>query len=164
MKWLYLIRHGIAEDPRPGQEDGARALTAKGVEKTGEIAKRLGQWGWRWDVILTSPLLRAQQTAEILWRAGLAPQVEVFADLAPGGSLEELWRWWQGYGEYEQVAVVGHQPDLALWLAQILGGQPQSYLLKKAGVAWVELASLRAGQGILLAFLPPKLILGESKA
>ncbi len=161
MKSLYVIRHGIAEDPLPGQEDAARPLTAKGFDKTSQIAKQLGHWAWHWDVILTSPFLRAHQTAQIFFMAGLASQVEVFPDLAPGGNLEGLWAWWHDFPEYEQVAIVGHQPDLARWLAGILGGHEHSYLLKKAGIAWVQLSSLREGQGSLVAFLPPKLILAE---
>ncbi|GAB4213912.1 MAG: phosphohistidine phosphatase SixA [Synechococcales cyanobacterium] len=160
MKSLYFIRHGIAGDPVAGQDDAGRALTAEGFSKTTQIAHKLRQWGWQWDVILTSPLLRAHQTAQILHTSGLAPQVEILAALAPGGDLGALWAWWQDQPHLEQVALVGHQPDLALWLAACVGGQERAFALKKAGVAWVELAALRHGQGYLRAFVPPKLILG----
>lgn len=81
---LYLIRHGIAQEQSPDIPDGDRQLTKKGKDKTQRVAQRLQAIGVEFDLILTSPLVRAQQTAQILMDQGLAPQLETFSSLAPG--------------------------------------------------------------------------------
>ncbi|MFM6183502.1 MAG: phosphohistidine phosphatase SixA, partial [Dolichospermum sp.] len=73
---LYLIRHGIAEEHQPKLKDEERQLTLEGREKTEKIAQRLVKLGFNFDLILTSPLVRAYQTAEILIAAGLSSQLE----------------------------------------------------------------------------------------
>ncbi|MGB0561069.1 MAG: phosphohistidine phosphatase SixA [Spirulinaceae cyanobacterium] len=131
---IYLIRHGIALDRSLCRVDSERPLTSGGKKKTTRVAQRLAATGVRCEVILTSPLLRARQTAEILQGVGLAKAIEVFKPLEPGGNWQ-LWLNWNQVHDYNAVALVGHQPDLGLWAEQLLWGQAaEKFILKKAGI------------------------------
>jgi phosphohistidine phosphatase len=160
-----FVRHGIAEEPQPGKEDGLRALTDKGRQRCRKIARQLRSMGWKWDLLLTSPLVRARQTAEIFLDENLAEALEVFEPLAPGGSFADLVRWQTERDPFTSLAVVGHQPDLSLWVQAAIGLQPahpEAITLKKAGLARVRFAQGRidCGQGSLTLLLSPKVMLG----
>ncbi|MEM6446070.1 MAG: phosphohistidine phosphatase SixA [Cyanobacteria bacterium J06642_2] len=159
-----FVRHGIAEERAPRLLDAERALTNKGRTKAAAIAARLHRWDWQWDVILTSPLVRARQTAEILQAAQLAAEVEVLEALAPGGEFGEFIRWQQSRPDVNDVALVGHQPDLSCWIELAVWGQANGHIqLKKAGVGRVEFAGgqARLGRGLLLEVLTPKTLLAD---
>src|SRR5262247_3681236 len=90
---LYLMRHGIAVDSdQPGPEaDGARPLTQKGLKRTRRAARGLRRLGVSFDGILTSPLVRARQTAEIVADAlGLADYLDEIPELTPENSVDRL--------------------------------------------------------------------------
>ncbi len=175
---VYFIRHGIAEVRTEEKNDEARSLTRKGVAKTQSIAQRLGDLGLQFDTLLTSPWVRAQQTAEILQAAGLASQVQEFLPLCPGGNLADWLIWleqWQfacthaNYTDAEQknlvhtsVALVGHEPDLSQWAQQLVCGQCQdNWTLKKAGIIGLQVpaASRAMGQSQLFWLSPPRFLL-----
>src|SRR5215468_8844575 len=87
---LYVLRHGIAADMGPeGSGDAGRPLTEEGIAKMREEARGLLQLGLRLDVLLSSPLVRARQTAEIVGRA-LNIEIQLAAALAPGCDLARL--------------------------------------------------------------------------
>lgn len=141
---LYLIRHGIAADRGTYTNDDERPLTDKGRRKTGEVAKRLHKLGLRFDQILTSPLVRARQTAEILQAAGLSSQIQEFSYLAPAGNIHTalswLEKWRRDSRDGNRLALVGHQPDLGHWAEILVWGTPKEGLvLKKAGVIGLRL-------------------------
>ena len=94
MTQLYLIRHGIAVERENNQDDPARPLTETGEQKTLKVAQRLKAMGINFDLILTSSLLRARQTAEILQKTGLSDKLEAFSSLSPGGNINEWVDWW----------------------------------------------------------------------
>jgi phosphohistidine phosphatase len=111
---LYLIRHGIAAAPEEYDTDSERPLTKEGERKTRKIAQRLYELEIQFDLILTSPLLRAQQTAQILQTADLSSKIEESGALAPSGDIGNWLEWykhWQEIGS-RPLALVGHQPDL----------------------------------------------------
>jgi phosphohistidine phosphatase len=139
---LYLIRHGIAEDSDQYIQDGDRRLTPKGQRKTQQIAKRLRTLELTFDLILSSPLVRAYQTAEILKSEGLSCNLERSTDLAPSGSFDCWLRWletWRRSGG-TSLALVGHQPDLSQWAECLIWGVArQSFVLKKAGIIGLTL-------------------------
>ncbi|MEO1131703.1 MAG: phosphohistidine phosphatase SixA [Cyanobacteria bacterium J06639_1] len=160
-----FVRHGIAEERMPGRPDRDRALTGKGRAKTAAIASQLHRWGWQWDAILSSPLVRARQTAQILQTAELAREVEPFEALAPGGEFAELVQWHRGRPDVSSVALVGHQPDLSCWIELAVWGQASGKIqLKKAGIGRVDFAggSVRLGRGMLIEVLSPKTMLANS--
>jgi phosphohistidine phosphatase len=137
---LYLIRHGLAgdRDPIKYPNDDDRPLTDKGREKTKAVARCLFQKQLRFDLLLTSPLVRARQTAEIVLKEGLCDRIEEFASLAPDGDLQ-TWVNWYSKSQYNQenscIALVGHQPDLGNWAECLIWGSSQEkIILKKAGV------------------------------
>ena len=106
---IYLIRHGIAADRAEYDIDEDRPLTNEGKQKTQKIAKRLKEdFKLHFDSILFSPLVRAQQTAEILQKAGLATQMETSHHLAPAGDikawLDWLDKWQQRIPKHERLS------------------------------------------------------------
>jgi phosphohistidine phosphatase len=134
---LFIIRHGLAGEYGTYTNDNERPLTEEGKHKTRQVAKRLREFGVQFDLILTSPLVRARQTAEILLDLGLGNQLKTADYLAPGGAIEDWIDWlrsWQPL-EKDSLALVGHEPNLTSWAEQLLWGESRGVLeLKKAGV------------------------------
>jgi len=162
---IYFIRHGIAGERGEYFNDEIRPLTEEGKEKTLKVATRLEKLGVNFDVILTSPLVRGRSTADILQKAGLSKQVLEFPPLAPGGDFQALVKWLLN-SEYNQrqsqLALVGHQPDLANWAEMLVWGNSQEkLLLKKAGVIGVELPENLSpvGNSTLFLLTSPKWLL-----
>ncbi|BFM40056.1 phosphohistidine phosphatase SixA [Synechocystis sp. LKSZ1] len=154
---LYLIRHGIAADRLDYDQDAERPLTRKGEIKTQQVALQLQNRGLVVDAILSSPLSRAQQTAQILLAAGLSHHLETHDTLAPGGLLQD-WLNWLTASSYNQadskLALVGHQPDLGAWAESLVWGQFQDKLiLKKAGIIGLSLPDSAASLGNAQMFL-----------
>lgn len=139
-KQVYLIRHGIAVERDLSKKDETRPLTEQGRKKTKKVAQQIKDIGIYFDIILTSPLLRATQTAEILREEGLTQTLETFSALAPAGEIQEWLTWWEHWHietthQEGKVALVGHQPDLGDWAELLIWGQIQEKLVvKKAGV------------------------------
>jgi phosphohistidine phosphatase len=149
---LYVMRHGIAEDAQPGQGDEARALTEEGLRKTRAAAAGLRQLGVAPQLILTSPLRRAVQTAEIVADVLDSGKPEIFPQLAPGYGASETFRHLPSKGRLHQVFLVGHQPDLGELAAYLLTGDPHLAPLpfKKAAVAAIAVDALPPTHGGLL--------------
>jgi phosphohistidine phosphatase len=128
---LYLVRHAEAAS---GDPDELRPLTSEGREAARELARRLAAEGVRPDAVLTSPLLRAIETAAELARpAGLAPEPD--DRLAPGASAEDVRA---AAGERGQiVVVVGHQPDCGKIAAALTGGAEPAF--PPAGMVAIDL-------------------------
>ena len=154
---IYLVRHGIATEPSAHAEDSERALTAEGTRKMTSAARGLKQLGIVPDIVLSSPLRRAQETAALLAGA-LAPDlaVEIYAALAPGGVAAELLRGLRTYRAARHLVLVGHQPDLGELASHLLTGSIALAPLpfKKGAVAAIEVPSLPPRTtGILRWFL-----------
>ncbi|MEM1169076.1 MAG: phosphohistidine phosphatase SixA [Cyanobacteria bacterium P01_H01_bin.35] len=147
---IYFIRHGIASDRENYDTDAERPLTEIGDQKTHKIAQKLKQVGLHFNLILTSPLVRANQTAKILQANKLTSKVEEFSPLAPGGDINLWLQWletWQSQ-ENRELALVGHQPDLANWAEILIWGEARQVLiLKKAGVIGISLPEVRSAVG-----------------
>lgn len=145
---LYFFRHGIAVERTESLHDAERSLTLKGQQRTRQVARRLRGLGISFDGILTSPLLRAQQTADILCAEKLlqnktfGDRPQLFPPLAPDGSLEEFLAWlkdWRPDTLEPKLVLVGHQPDLGEWAEAIAFGQKGTHLvLKKAGIIGIH--------------------------
>ena len=161
----YFIRHGIAVERNHERADEARFLTTKGIEKTRQVAQRLRDQSLQFDTLLTSPLVRARETAEILHAAGLSAQVKDFSFLSPSGELSDwlVWleKWQQTHSDEQSVALVGHEPNLSQWAQQLVAGsdsifQSRPLILKKAGVIGLQVpAARRAIGGSQLFWLSP---------
>jgi len=156
---LLVIRHGIAvERGTPGIPDEDRPLTPEGEEKFAEAAKGLAALVERPDALLTSPLLRAKQTAALAAAAWGRIEPEETPALA-GGSFEEQAAVLDRYRGEATVAVVGHEPHLSALLARLLGSRHDDRVaFKKGGAALVDVPGRLAGGGQLVWFLPPKVL------
>jgi len=156
---LLIVRHAIAvARDTPGLPDTERPLTEEGEAKFREAARGLARLVDSPDALLTSPWLRAAQTARIAgeaWGKIQPMETEVLA----GGSFEEQAAVLDGYPESATVAVVGHEPYVSALLARLLGSKQEDRLtFKKGGAALVEVPGRLADGGQLLWFLPPKVL------
>lgn len=160
---LYLIRHGIAQERTSDRPDRTRSLTAQGREKTRQVAKKLYLLGLRFDSILTSPLVRSRQTAEILLEMQLSDRIIECVALAPDGDIFAWLNWLeQQYSPSTKLALVGHQPDLGQWASILIGNQAQAALvLKKVGIIGLTLPETGSAVGRTQMFwlTPPKFLI-----
>lgn len=140
---IYFIRHGIAAQRGTYADDEKRPLINKGIDRTTNVAKYLSARGVKFDLILTSSLTRAYQTAEILKKVGLSERIQTFSPLKPDGNIEEWLEWLQavkGNTDYSSLAMVGHQPDLGNWIEILIWGMAKRQItVKKAGVIGLSL-------------------------
>lgn len=155
---LLLLRHGIAEERGGSQPDDQRALTVAGRARTRLVLDRLRRLDLGCDLLLTSPLLRARQTAALALEAGLAPELRDLDALAPAGdarpALEELLA-----TPWKRLGLVGHEPDLSLLASRLLGHDQPLLELRKAGVALLRRHD--EGGWILRLLLSPRILLAE---
>ena len=159
---LYIVRHGIAierEDPKC-PPDPERYLTEEGVEKTKQAAKGVAALGVTGDLFLTSPYVRAAQTAEIFASAlDYAKQKIRLTDLLlPGAEPSLLFAELAKAKQASTVFVFGHAPQLDEVIATALGSKKHVTSLKKAGVAFVELKRLSPPIGELVWLATPKVL------
>ena len=155
---LYFLRHGIAAAREEWSGDDAeRPLTAQGRKCMEHEAKALAKLGIEPDRIVTSPLKRAKETAQIVAeRLGLEDHLAEDQRLAEGfdaGMLTEMLR---TYGDVDCLMLVGHEPDFSRTVGQLIGGGRID--LKKGGIARVDLADATAREGELVWLLPPKVL------
>jgi phosphohistidine phosphatase len=157
---LYLVRHGAAE-PRGDRwpDDAVRPLSEEGTARMRRAARGLASLGEPIGIVLTSPLVRAVQTAEILRHAlGIGPAVETCPPLAPGGRPREVAAAVRAHGLSGTFALVGHEPDLGQ-LAGWFVGAKAPVPFKKGAVGRIDIAGWPpAGRGQLVWLLPPKIL------
>ena len=148
---LYFLRHGEADWPDWKKPDDERPLTKSGRKEMREVGKLLKRIKAKPSLILTSPLPRATQTAEIA-AEHLKTKCREEKLLAPGFGKRELESLFEEYSN-EDLMLVGHEPDFSGVIAAVTGASAK---LSKAGVALVEV-DLHCGEGRLLWLFPPKL-------
>jgi phosphohistidine phosphatase len=155
---VYFLRHGKAEDQSawPG-DDADRPLTAEGEEALRREAKRLRTMDLALDVLVTSPFARARGTAEIVAaELGLGGRLVEDDRLAPGFDLRRLEQVLAAHGPAGAVMVVGHEPDFSETIAELIGGG--DVVMKKGGLARVDVTAPAAGGGQLVWLLTPPLL------
>lgn len=154
---LLLLRHGIAQDAGPdtGWRDEPRALTARGIARMQEEARGMAALGVRADAILTSPLVRCRQTAEIV-AAAIGGGVREDARLRPGADLDLVEDILLEHPDAGSVLLCGHQPDLSQLVAALTGGGSAEF--RKGSLAILEVASPRPAGGRLRALYPPAVL------
>jgi len=160
---LYVMRHGIAvERGSPGvSDDDARALTAKGKKKLQQVTAGLRRLGFKPDWIVTSPLVRAEETAAIVAQslASDAPMDSCDA-LRPGGTVGELQAFLSAQPKRRKVLLVGHEPDLSRLVAQWIGaGRNTNLAFRKGGCCLIQWDDTPfASDGQLVWWLTPRLL------
>lgn len=123
--WIYLLRHGIAEDPAPGQPDEQRALTPEGLHRLENAGKAWQKLVPTPQLVLTSPYLRARQTASLFAKAvDYEGELRHEDALVPHGQPEQVITVLEGelLSRTESVAVIGHEPHLGYLLGSLLTG------------------------------------------
>ena len=157
---LYVLRHGIAAEASPGGDDRSRALTPRGRMKMRSGALGMRRFGITLDVLLTSPLVRAVETAAIVAEvyAGTPMPAELPA-LAPGVAPAETLKALRSHARQRHVAIVGHEPGLSALVALLLTGSAEGMALdlKKGGLVAVDIDGVPApGRATLRWVLTPR--------
>ncbi len=159
---LYFLRHGKAVEPgtRGVPDDFSRRLTEQGIEEMEAEAAAMERLGVRTDAILTSPLLRAKETAEIVAKKlGLKKLLFISDLLGPGCDLSRLERLMNEHPASKSFMFVGHEPDLSSMVGELIGGNAGSVEFKKAGLVLVTVShAARRGSGTLRWLLPPRIL------
>jgi phosphohistidine phosphatase len=132
---LYLLRHAIAEDG-VGMTDSQRQLTEEGRQKLRKVMRQARVAGLQPDVILSSPYVRARQTAtiaveELRYRAGVVES----ETLTPGANPHATWQELRAYRDAKQVLVVGHNPHMSSLSCLLVGAPGGAIEMKKAALA-----------------------------
>ncbi len=157
---LILLRHGIAEDPRPDLDDAQRQLTPEGIERTRLAVQGLVVYLGQIDAILSSPKSRAYQTAEVLAQLIDTP-IEICPPLAEG-TVNQVLSVIKSRSE-ETLVLVGHEPQLSMIAGRLCGIAAASCIeLKKAGALVMRLSQSDPDcpSAVLEALLPPKTLRG----
>ena len=157
---LYLIRHGVAEERGDAWPDDAkRPLTDDGTSRMRKAARGLSRLGVVFDIVLTSPLVRARQTAEIV-AGGLAPRpslVNIDA-LAPDSGYAALITELEKHARKPRIALVGHEPDIGELAARLIGSR-HAIEFKKGAVCRIDLTAIPpSGPGELRWLMTPKIL------
>jgi phosphohistidine phosphatase len=154
---LYLVRHAIAAERGPDYpDDSRRPLTPKGAERFREVVAGLVMLDIELEEILTSPYVRARQTAELLAEGFVKPpkitNVHALAEGQPVEVIDTLAR----YAKRRHLALVGHAPAIGEVAARLLGHR-KALDFKKGGVACIEVEALPLPRpGVLAWFMPPR--------
>src|SRR5712692_5183643 len=160
---LYLMRHGVAVTRGSGEfaDDANRPLTPESKKKMREIAKGLGRLGFAPDWAVSSPLVRAVETVEIIADSLTAKVPTDSCDaLRPGGSPEALISFLAKHPNRKRILVVGHEPDLSEMAGRLIGGSRHLHLaFKKGGCCLITLDQLPPkSPGELVWWLTPRIL------
>jgi phosphohistidine phosphatase len=157
---LYLIRHGVAEERgEKWPDDGKRPLSADGMSKMEKAARGLARLGVRLDVLLTSPLIRTRQTAEIV--AGELehhPPIVHTDALAPGGDFSGVIAALEKQSRRLRIGLVGHEPSIGELAGRLIGSR-HPIEMKKGAVCRIDLDEIPPnGPGDLRWLMPAKVL------
>ena len=160
---LYIMRHGIAVMRGPGtvMDDAKRPLTPEGKDKMRAIAAGLVRAGLVADWIVSSPLVRAVETAEIVGEAlGSKPPLDFCDALRPGGQPEALIAFLAKRSNRRRVLVVGHEPDMGELAARLIGaGRNANMPFKKGGCCLIAFSVFPPkAPGRLVWWLTPRVM------
>lgn len=156
---IYILRHGVAEEPQAGQPDAERALTSEGRKKLRNVLKTVADAGVAPSLILTSPYKRAMQTAqlaaEILDYKGELLRTDA---LKPGSVPKSVWEEIRVHKDQETILLSGHEPLFSRLTAYLLASPTLHVDFKKGAIACVEVDRFPAEpHGVLRWMLTPKL-------
>lgn len=164
---LILFRHGLAVEREISlagpKDDSLRPLVEKGRERSRKMAKALSELIGDVDLIVTSPLLRAVQTTEIVCGLIKAQKVVEISELVPEAPPQAFARWLQASAaRATSVIAIGHEPQLSAFASWVLAGRNESFIeLKKSGFISLEIESFDSiGPNVaeLKAVVAPKML------
>jgi phosphohistidine phosphatase len=156
---IYFLRHASAGEPvNNPKKDEKRALDEVGVEQCGSVGRALAAMDVQVDMILSSPLKRAAQTASLVGNEmGYEGKLQLEDGLRPGASFADFRKMVDKYARHEAIMVVGHNPNLSEFLGRSISesGCEAAVDLKKGGIARVETGR---NAGMLHWYLTPKVV------
>jgi len=136
---IYLLRHGIAEDARPGQPDAERALTGEGREKLRRVLKRARQAGTAPELILSSPYRRAIETADVAAEVlGYQGKVVRTRALVPEASPFDTWEEIRSRKSEASILLASHEPLMSSMVAFLLNSPSMEVDMKKGALVRVD--------------------------
>ena len=136
---VYLLRHGIAEDAKPGQADSERALTAEGREKLRRVLRRARASGASPDAILSSPYKRALETAAVAAEVlGCQSEIERTTALVPEASPYDAWEAIRARRPDASILLASHEPLMSSLAALLLGCPALQVDMKKAALVRID--------------------------
>ncbi len=149
---LFFLRHGDAEDRQPGRPDAARRLTPSGIQELELAARGMLGLDLRLDVILTSPLVRARETADIVARSlACEAHVQEVPALGGGCGLGDLQALLADQAPRARVLLVGHEPDFSTLVGTLIGGG--HVRVAKASLACLDVQRVEPGGAELRWYL-----------
>jgi phosphohistidine phosphatase len=160
---LHLMRHGIAEPlgERNQFQDFRRALTSEGQQKMLEVSKGLKKLQVNFQLVASSPLLRARETAEVVVEVlKIREPVQLWDELGAGFSVPPLLKKLESWASLDSVLLVGHQPDLGSLASYLVFGDSLVSLdLRKGGICCIQVAEFPPQLSAQLVWmLPPRLL------
>ena len=157
---LYLLRHAEAEVNR--SDDTSRHLTKRGYEQAQLVSKFMLERGLRPKLFLTSPVVRARETAEIvvsklgMSTANLIELPWLSCGMEANTAIKEL----ASYKSFDSIMIVGHEPDFSSLIATLLGlFNSTSFHVSNASLSAIELPHISAHAGVLQFMIPASLLL-----
>ena len=156
---LYLVRHGVAAERGPAYpDDTKRPLTAKGIAAMRREVKALNVLDVSVDLIISSPLVRTRQTAEILADGLSGKPPVVFSDaLAPEGTSGEVVQEVAKHSKHKRIALVGHEPNIGELAARLIDART-AFEFKKGGVCRIDFETFPQETGQLRWLLTPRIL------
>src|SRR5215510_613466 len=157
---LFIIRHAVAEERGDAWPDDAkRPLSEDGTARMRKAARGLARLGITLDVVVTSPLVRAKQTAEIV-AAGMNPRPPIVSieSLTPDGTFQDIIADLEKQAKRTRIAIVGHEPGIGEFAARLIGSR-HSIEFKKGAVCRIDVDALPpSGPGDLRWMLTTKIL------
>jgi phosphohistidine phosphatase len=156
---IYLLRHGIAEDAKPGRSDAERRLTEEGKEKLRRVLERARAADVSPSLILTSPLVRAVETAEIAAEVlGYKEKLMRTKALEPSASPPQVWEEIRSHKNEAQLLLAGHEPLFSQVAAYLLRSPALQVDMKKGALVRIDVDGFGSEpRGELKWMLTPKI-------
>jgi len=156
---IYILRHGVAEEPQAGQPDSERVLTADGRKKLRNVLRAAGSAGVAPALILSSPYKRALQTAQLAAEIlGYKDEIVRTSALEPNSSPKAVWDEIRVHKDQAGILLAGHEPLFSRLMAYLLGSQELQVDFKKGALACIEMDRFGAEpHGMLRWMLTSKL-------
>ena len=157
---LYLIRHGVAAERGPEYpDDSKRPLTSSGIAKLKKEAKALAELEIDFDLIISSPLARAKQTAEVFAQVlPSRPSITYSDSLAPAGTPAAVFQELAKHMKKARIALVGHEPNMGELAARLIGAR-NPIEFKKGAICQIDFEVFPPkGSGVMRCLLPPRVL------
>jgi len=157
--FIYILRHAIAvQRGAAAYPNDDRPLTEDGQDKMRKAARGIARIIETLDIVLTSPLSRAADTAKIVAQeVGAEHKIELCKELLPGASAKKLLLYLGKYKTLNHILVVGHEPDLGYLASSLLGSEDSIIEFKKGALCCIEVSALPPkGPGTLVWHMQPK--------